>query len=97
MGNAMMTPWILWENVGAMKRLVLAPKQVQKKYGLWKNMIFDCGPQELRHHPGFRDEALTGRWSGYRSSRLSLQWRVIYRVERSTVTVFVEEITPHEY
>jgi mRNA-degrading endonuclease RelE of RelBE toxin-antitoxin system len=34
---------------------------------------------------------------GERSSRLSLQYRVIYAVEQDIVTVFVLEITPHNY
>jgi hypothetical protein len=28
---------------------------------------------------GFHDEALSGQWAGHRSSRLGIQWRVIYR------------------
>jgi hypothetical protein len=38
-----------------------------------------------------------GKLGGYRSSRLNLQWRVIYRIEADVVTVHVEKITPHMY
>lgn len=38
-----------------------------------------------------------GERAGQRSSRLSDQYRVIYEVNRRTVTVFVLEITPHKY
>ena len=48
-------------------------------------------------YTGFHDEKLKGRRVGQRSSRLSLQHRVIYSVERNIITVFVLEITPHDY
>jgi plasmid maintenance system killer protein len=47
--------------------------------------------------PGFHDEKLVGARLGQRSSRLNLQYRVIYEVEKGSVTVYVIEITPHEY
>jgi len=50
---------------------------------------------KLREFPGFHDEKLQGDRSGQRSSRLTLQHRVIYAVEEEIVTVFVLEITPH--
>jgi Txe/YoeB family toxin of Txe-Axe toxin-antitoxin module len=51
----------------------------------------------LREFPGFHDEKLNGRRTGEWSSRLSLQYRVIYKVESQSVTVFVLEINPHDY
>ncbi len=68
-----------------------------KKYELWKDIIFRHGPEKLREFPGFHDEKLKGEYAGQRSSRLSLQYRVIYSVQRDIVTVFVLEITPHRY
>lgn len=73
------------------------PPKIVKKYELWKNIVFRHGPDKLREFPGFHDEKLKGDRLGERSSRLSLQYRVIYKVEKQTVTVFVLEITPHEY
>jgi len=64
---------------------------------LWKDIVFRHGPEKLREFPGFHDEKLKGERKGQRSSRLSFQYRVIYRVERDIVTVFVLEITPHKY
>jgi hypothetical protein len=32
-----------------------------------------------------------------RSSRLSGQWRVLYRMQSDIVTVYVERISPHDY
>ncbi|MDA8077571.1 MAG: hypothetical protein M0Z79_01410 [Nitrospiraceae bacterium] len=68
-----------------------------KKYELWKDIVFRHGPDKLREFPGFHDEKLRGERLGERSSRLSLQYRVIYTVEKEVVTVRVIEITPHEY
>jgi addiction module RelE/StbE family toxin len=73
------------------------PDLVVKKYELWKDLVFRHGPEKLKEFPGFHDEKLKGKHSGHRSSRLSLQYRVIYAVERDIVTVFVLEITPHNY
>ncbi|MXS78694.1 type II toxin-antitoxin system mRNA interferase toxin, RelE/StbE family [Nitrosomonas sp. JL21] len=46
---------------------------------------------------GFADEALTGEWNGYRSSRLNQQYRVIYKINNNEVYVLVEQISPHDY
>ena len=73
------------------------PPQVLKKYELWKDIVFRHGPDKLREFSGYHDEALRGKRAGQRSSRLSLLYRVIYSVERETVTVYVLEITPHKY
>lgn len=50
-------------------------------------------------HPTARadDEALSGEWEGYRSSRLGLQWRVIYRVIGEEAWLQVASITAHDY
>ena len=55
------------------------------------------GPQGLRAIKGFRDEALSGDWKGYRSSRLNEQWRVIYQVVADALLVQVVRVTPHDY
>jgi proteic killer suppression protein len=59
--------------------------------------VFRHGPEKLREFPVFHDEKLKGKREGQRSSRLSLQYGVIYAVEQDIVTVFVLEITPHNY
>jgi len=73
------------------------PPNVVKKYNLWKDIVFCDGPEALREFPGFRDEKLLGKRLGERSSRLSLQYRLIYSVDRDVVTVYVLEISPHKY
>ncbi len=89
--------WLIREHASIKKACRKAPVQVVKKYELWKNIVFRHGPQKLWEFPGFSDEALKGKRKGQRSSRLNLQYRVIYTVDRSSVTVFVVEITPHKY
>jgi mRNA-degrading endonuclease RelE of RelBE toxin-antitoxin system len=89
--------WIIKEHRGIRDACVKAPRAVVKKYELWKSILFRHGPTKLRDFPGFHDEKLKGDRTGQRSSRLSLQYRVIYKVDRKNITVFVLEITPHKY
>jgi hypothetical protein len=55
------------------------------------------GPVKLKEFPGFHDETIKGNRLGQRSSRLNLQYRVMYVIEEEIITVYVLEITPHEY
>ena len=89
--------WIIREHLKLKKILTKIPVPIVKKYELWKDLVFRHGPEKLREFPGFHDEKLRGDRKGQRSSRLSLQYRVIYEVERETVTVYVVEISPHKY
>ena len=61
------------------------------------DIVFRHGPEKLKEFQGFHDEKLMGKSEGQRSSRLSLQYRVIYTVAQDIVTVLVLEITPHNY
>ena len=89
--------WFIREHTGIGKMCDRAPESVVRKYELWKDIVFRHGPEKLREFPGFGDEKLKGRRKGERSSRLSLQYGVMYAVDREIVTVFVLEITPHKY
>jgi len=89
--------WLIKEHHDIEKVCRKLPITVVKKYELWKNIVFRHGPQKLKEFPGFHDEKLKGTREGQRSSRLSLQYRVIYLVERDIITVLVLKITPHEY
>ena len=73
------------------------PREILKRYEKWKDIARLSGPLGLRAIMGFHDEALTGKWKGYRSSRLGLQWRVIYRVVGDALLVQVVQVTPHDY
>jgi addiction module RelE/StbE family toxin len=73
------------------------PLEILKRYEKWKDIAALSGPQGLRAIKGFRDEALSGEWKGFRSSRLNEQWRVIYQVVAEALLVRVVRVTPHDY
>ncbi|GAP66644.1 addiction module toxin [Mizugakiibacter sediminis] len=73
------------------------PLYILKRYEKWKDIAMLSGPQGLRAIKGFRDEALSGEWKGFRSSRLNEQWRVIYKVVADVLLVQVVRVTPHDY
>ena len=89
--------WHINEHRSVEKICSKIPREVVRKYELWKNIVFRHGPEKLREFPGFHDEKLRGNREGQRSSRLNLQYRVIYLVDRDIVTVYILEITPHKY
>jgi addiction module RelE/StbE family toxin len=73
------------------------PDEILMRYEKWKDIVSLSGPGGLRQIKGFHDEALRGEWKGHRSSRLGLKYRVIYRVEKDTVEVYVIDLTAHDY
>jgi len=89
--------WEVYEHRRVSRQLGSVPVDVLKRYEKWKEIVSISGPEGLRRIRGFNDEALRGEWKGFRSSRLSLQYRVIYRVERDKVLVQVIRVTPHDY
>ena len=74
-----------------------APIEVLKRYEKWKDIARLSGPQGLLAIKGFHDEALSGEWKGRRSSRLGLQWRVIYQVVANVLLIQVVQVTAHDY
>lgn len=89
--------WKIYEHKQVEKQLKSSPIEIQKKYEKWKDIVAISGPQGLILIKGFSDEPLKGEWNGYRSSRLSRQYRVIYQTNMDEVFVQVEKITPHDY
>ncbi|NJL24419.1 MAG: type II toxin-antitoxin system mRNA interferase toxin, RelE/StbE family [Calothrix sp. SM1_5_4] len=87
------------ESRQANKDLDKAPTQIIRAYEIWARLVEEHGVAILRDFKGYHDEALKGEWQGYRSSRLNLKWRVIYRVTTSGEihVVNVERVTPHDY
>ncbi|MDO8811028.1 MAG: type II toxin-antitoxin system mRNA interferase toxin, RelE/StbE family [Gallionella sp.] len=73
------------------------PIEVLKRYEKWKDIARVSGPQGLRLIKGFHDETLSGDWKGHRSSRLGLQWRVIYRVVANVLLIQVVQVAAHDY
>lgn len=89
--------WRIYESREAQKQLNRLPDEILKRYEKWKDVIRYSGIHGLRLIKGFHDEALSGDWRGYRSSRLNLQYRVIYEVKEAEVSVYVLKVTPHDY
>jgi addiction module RelE/StbE family toxin len=89
--------WEIFEHRKAVKQFESLPIDVLKRYEKWKDIVSISGPDGLRQIKGFRDEALRGEWKGHRSSRLNIQYRVIYKIQKELVLVQVVNVTPHDY
>jgi addiction module RelE/StbE family toxin len=83
--------WTIYEK-SLRKLLESIPLRIRKEYEIWKRIVEFQGVQGLKEIKGYHDEALKGEWKGYRSSRLSLQWRVIYKAEAQKLGVYVIDI-----
>ena len=89
--------WRIEEHRRIDKQIASVPKDILKRYEKWKDIASISGPPGLRLVKGFHDEALSGRWKGYRSSRLGIQWRVIYCTIPEELKFQVASITAHDY
>ena len=89
--------WRIEEHRRISKQLHSAPLESQKRYEKWQDIAAISGPRGLRAIRGFHDEALSATWSGHRSSRLNVQYRIIYRVVAERQLFQVIEVTPHDY
>lgn len=86
-------------SAAAKKDLKTCPPQVVRKFMGWVGSVQAVGLEEVRKSSGWHDEALKGDWSGYRSIRLNLAYRAIYRITRDgTVELaLVEAVNKHRY
>jgi addiction module RelE/StbE family toxin len=89
--------WRIEEHRRVSKQLDSVPPDILKRYEKWKDIAMISGPPGLRMIKGFRDEALVGEWQGFRSSRLSLKYRMIYRVMTEQLLFQVVQVTAHDY
>jgi mRNA-degrading endonuclease YafQ of YafQ-DinJ toxin-antitoxin module len=89
--------WRIEEHRRVDKQLSAVPREILKRYEKWKDIAMLSGPPGLRQIGGFNDEALFGKWNGYRSSRLGLQYRVFYRTVPGEQLFQVVSITAHDY
>lgn len=89
--------WQVDETKLVIKQLNKAPKEIQAKYSFWKSIAQSDGQAGVGLLPGFKDHELKGEWAGARSSRLNLQWRVIYVVEEKILRILVIEVNAHDY
>ena len=89
--------WRIEEHRRVDKQLDSVPREILQRYEKWKDIAMLSGPPGLRLIKGFHDEALAGGWKGHRSSRLGIQFRLIYRVVPSEQLFQVASITAHDY
>lgn len=89
--------WQILEHRRVDGQIESIPEEILKRYEKWKDVAMISGPLGLGLIRGFHDEALKGKWKGYRSSRLGLQYRVIYHVVPDEQQFMVEQITAHDY
>jgi toxin HigB-1 len=89
--------WQIFEHRSIQRRIRKLPKDILKRYEKWKDIAQLSGPKGLGLIRGFNDELLRGEWKGHRSSRLSQQYRVIYRIEEENFFILVIDVTPHDY
>ena len=82
------------------KKLKKLPGYIVIKLLSWAKDVEFLGLVAVRKSPGLHDEPLKGRWSGYRSIRLSKGYRAIYILEPKTkelTIVDVVDVSNHEY
>lgn len=89
--------WRVAEHRRVEKQIDSVPQEVLKRYEKWQDIAMISGPPGLRIIKGFRDEALSGERKGHRSSRLGIQYRVIYRIVAADQLFEVVSITAHDY
>lgn len=89
--------WQIEEHRRIERQIGTMPRDILKRYEKWKDIVMVSGPPGVKLIKGFHDEALQGEWRGYRSSRLGLQYRVIYRVIADQLLFQVVHVTPHNY
>lgn len=89
--------WRIEEHGRVDKQIDSLPNEILKRYEKWKDISKISGPSGLRLIKGFHDEALGGKWNGYRSSRLGLQYRVIYRIFPEALLFQIASISAHDY
>ena len=89
--------WDIYEHKKATKQLKKIPNEILMRYEKWKDIVAISGPEGLKLIKGFNDESLSGEWEGYRSSRLNIQYRVIYKIGNEELYVKVFRVTSHDY
>ena len=88
--------WRIEEHRRVDKQLSVLPREILKRYEKWKDIAMLSGPPGLRQIAGFNDEARSGKWNGYRSSRRGLQYRVFYRTVPREQLFQVVAINAHD-
>lgn len=87
----------VYEKKSVEKQIKKTPGAILKRYEIWKRIVEFQGLAGLKRKRGYHDESLSGKWEGYRSSRLNDKWRVIYQINNHCCEIFVVELMPHKY
>ncbi|PKL42946.1 MAG: type II toxin-antitoxin system mRNA interferase toxin, RelE/StbE family [Candidatus Riflebacteria bacterium HGW-Riflebacteria-1] len=89
--------WKIYEHKSVLKEIELLAIEILRRYEKWKDIVAISGPIGLKQIKGFKDEPLHCEWKGYRSSRLNIQYRIIYKIENEQFFVKVMKVTAHDY
>ena len=89
--------WEIYEHKKVTKQLKKVPVDILMKYEKWKDIVAISGPEGLKLIKGFKDESLSGKWESHRSSRLNIQYLIIYKIENDELYVKVFSVTAHDY
>ena len=89
--------WRVIQHRKLKKKMQKLPRPVLEQYLKWVDVVEQSGPEHLLKLTGLHDESLIGKMKGHRSSRLGLQYRVIYQIQKEQVLVLVIDINAHDY
>lgn len=89
--------WDIYETKNVTKSLKKIPKDIKHKYRAWVEIIRNGGSENLAYYPSFKDKQLNGKLRECRSSRLNIQYRVVYKEDKSIKEIIVMKVTPHNY
>lgn len=89
--------WKVYEAKVVTKDLKKIPRQILCKYKAWIEVVKNGGSKNLKNFSGFKDEVLKGDLRGCRSSRLNIQYRVVYSEDKKIKEIYVLKVTAHKY
>jgi addiction module RelE/StbE family toxin len=89
--------WQVFETKDVTKSLKKIPVEIRRKYKAWIEIVRNGGSDNLKNFSGFKDKQLKGKLRECRSSRLNIQYRVIYSESKEVKEIIVLSVTPHKY
>jgi addiction module RelE/StbE family toxin len=89
--------WRIFETKEVTKSLKKIPLEIQHKYKAWVEIVKNGGADNLKNYSGFKDKQLKGKLRDCRSSRLNIQYRVIYSEDKEIKEIIVLSVTAHKY
>lgn len=83
----------------ARRELGRVPHHISRKLWGWVKSVKRDGLEAASMLPGYHDEPLKGKWSGFRSIRLSRNYRALYRLlkKNGATAILIAEVNRHEY